>query len=138
MDNFKNCKEEEIINIPLLMEEPPIYDYSLEDSIPPQDYYQDVRWKDRFDFDSMPIGSQLSYVLKNYKRQVQENLLYDILVRFYFADWTRQCDYEKMTSEEIVNVVMEVCKKIEKDYKYNVNDDLYPMPWNITSGDDYE
>ena len=112
---------------PLLMEEPPIYDYPLEDSIPPQDYYQDVKWKSRFDFDSMPINSQFLYVLKNYKRQTEEKVLFDVLTRFYFADWTRQCDYEKMTSEEIVNVVMEVCKKIEQDYKYSVDDDLNPI-----------
>lgn len=119
---------------PLLMEEP-IYDYPLEDSVPPQDYYQDVRWKDRFDFDSMPIDSQLAYVLKNYKRQIETKVLYDILVRFYFADWTRQCNYENMTQEELIQCMMDVCKKIEKDYKYSVDDDLYPMPWG---GDDYD
>jgi hypothetical protein len=112
-------------NQPPLIDEPPIYDYPLEDSIPPNE--NNINWKDRFDFDSLNIESQLSYVLKNYKRQIEENVLYDILMRFYFADWTRACDYEKMTPEEVVNAAMSVCKDIEKAWDYNLDDDIMPM-----------
>ena len=123
-------------NQPPLIDEPPIYDYPLEDSIPPDDN-NNINWKDRFDFDSLNIESQLSYVLKNYKRQIQENLLYDILMRFYFADWTRECDYSKMSSEEIINKVMEVCNNIEKNYNYKLENDIFNLPF-VGGCEDYE
>ena len=69
--------------------------------------------------------------LKNdYKREIQEKVLYDVLVRFYFADWTRACDYQNMTAEEVVNAAMEVCHKIEKDYNYDIDDDILPNPFS--------
>ena len=135
--------------------EEPIYDFPLEDSIPPLDYYEKP-WKytDNDEYaeeynqelidqvnrrkmrqEDLPIKEQFKMVFDKYKRQIEEKVLFDILTRFYFADWTRQCDYENMTSEEIVNVVMDVCRKIEKDYKYSVDDDLCPMPWDFTIGD---
>lgn len=137
------------------LEEPPIYEYPLEDSIPPLDYYEKP-WKytDNNEYaeeynqelieqvnrrkmrqEDLPIKEQFKMVFDQYKREIEEKVLFDILVRFYFADWTRQCDYEEMSSEDVVNVVMDVCKKIEQDYKYSVDDDLYPMPWNFTDED---
>ena len=47
-----------------------------------------------------------------------------MLTQFYFADWTRACDYEKMTSEEVVEAAMAVCKKLEERYNYNFDNDL--------------
>ena len=85
--------------------------------------------------EDLPIKEQFKMVFEQYKRKIQEKVLFDILTRFYFADWTRQCDYENMTQEELIQCMMDVCKKIEKDYKYSVDDDLYPMPWG---GDDYD
>ena len=76
------------------------------------------------------IEDKFKTILKEYKRDVQEKVLYDVLVRFYFADWTRQCDYEKMTAEEVVNAAMEVCHKIEKDYNYDIDDDILPTPFS--------
>ena len=140
------------------LEEPPIYDFPLEDNMPPVDYYEKP-WKytDNDEYteeynqelidqvnkrklrqEALPIKEQFKMVFDQYKREIEEKVLFDVLTRFYFADWTRQCDYEKMTSEEIVNLVMEVCKKIEQDYKYSLDNDLYPMPWNFTGEDDYE
>lgn len=80
--------------------------------------------------EEVSIENKLKNILKEYKRQVEEKVLYDVLVRFYFADWTRACDYEKMTSEEVVNAAMKVCKDIEKDYKYNIDDDILPNPFS--------
>lgn len=57
-------------------------------------------------------------------------MLFDVLIRFYFADWTRACDYTKMSSEEVVDAAMKVCKQIEKDYNYDFNDDIFELPFN--------
>ena len=80
-------------------------------------------------FDELDIDEKFKYLLKDYKKQVQENVLFDILSRFYFADWTRGCDYSNMTSEEVVNSAMQVCRQIEKDYNYRYNDDIFDCPF---------
>ena len=49
----------------------------------------------------------------NYK--TDSGILYDILTEFYFADWTRKCDYDKMTSEEVVEAAIAVCKKLKRN-----------------------
>ena len=77
--------------------------------------------KDKVNFEELPIEVQMRHVFGNYKRQVQEGILYDILTEFYFADWTRKCDYDKMTSEEVVEAVVAVCKKIEEKYNYSLD-----------------
>ena len=71
-----------------------------------------------------PIEAKFHLLFEEYKRQIEENILFDVLRRFYFADWTRACDYENMTSEEVMKAAMSVCKEIEKDYHYNIDDDL--------------
>ena len=76
-------------------------------------------------FEELPIEEKFRSLFDEYKRQVQEQVLFDVLTRFYFADWTRACDYEKMTSEEVVEAAMSVCKKLEEEYNYNLDDDLY-------------
>ena len=64
-------------------------------------------------FEELPIDEKFKSVFEEYKKQIQEGVLYDVLTQFYFADWTRACDYEKMTSEEVVEAAMTVCKKLE-------------------------
>jgi hypothetical protein len=76
-------------------------------------------------FEELPIEDKFKSLFEEYKRQVQEQVLFDILSQFYFANWTRPCDYKKMTSEEVVEAAMAVCKKIEEQYNYNLDDDLY-------------
>ena len=76
-------------------------------------------------FEELPIDEKFKSVFEEYKRQAQEQVLFDILTQFYFADWTRACDYEKMTSEEVVEAAMAVCKKIEEKYNYNIDDDIF-------------
>ena len=76
-------------------------------------------------FEELPIDEKFKSLFEEYKRQVQEQVLFDVLTRFYFADWTRQCDYEKMTSKEVVEAAMVVCRKLEKQYNYNFDNDLY-------------
>ena len=90
---------------------------------------------DKILFDALPIDEKFKKLFDEYKREIQEKVLYDVLVRFYFADWTRACDYENMTAEEVVNAAMEVCYKIEKDYNYNIDDDILP---NTFSGPYYD
>lgn len=80
--------------------------------------------------EALPLDEKFKKLFEEYKRNIQEQLLYDILVRFYFADWIRACDYEKMTSEQLVDAVMEVCKGIEKTYNYNLDDDINPNPFS--------
>ena len=80
--------------------------------------------KDKVNFEELPIEVQMRHVFGNYKRQVQEGILYDILTEFYFADWTRRCDYDKMTSEEVVEAAIAVCKKIEEKYNYSLDDEF--------------
>ena len=80
--------------------------------------------KDKVNFEELPIDVQMRHVFGNYKRQVQEGILYDILTEFYFADWTRKCDYDKMTSEEVVEAAIAVCKKIEEKYNYSLDDEF--------------
>lgn len=74
------------------------------------------------------IEAKFHLLFEEYKRQIEENVLFDVLRRFYFADWTRACDYENMTSEEVMKAAMSVCKEIEKDYNYDIDDDLMPTP----------
>ena len=76
-------------------------------------------------FEELPIDEKFKSLFEEYKRQVQEQVLFDVLSQFYFADWTRQCDYEKMTSEEVVEAAMAVCKRLEERYNYNLDNDLY-------------
>lgn len=80
--------------------------------------------KDKVNFEELPVEVQMRHVFGNYKRQIQEGILYDILTEFYFADWTRKCDYDKMTSEEVVEAAIAVCKKIEEKYNYSLDDEF--------------
>ena len=84
--------------------------------------------KEEVKFENLPIDEKFKIIFSEYKRQIEENVLFDILRRFYFADWTRACDYENMTSEEVMKAAMSVCKEIEKDYHYNIDDDLMSSP----------
>ena len=76
-------------------------------------------------FEELPIDEKFKSVFEEYKRQIQEDVLYNVLCRFYFADWTRACDYSNMTSEEVVEAVMSVCKKIEEQYNYKLDFDVF-------------
>lgn len=76
-------------------------------------------------FEELPIEDKFKSLFEEYKRQVQEQVLFEVLTQFYFADWTRACDYEKMTPEEVVEAAMSVCKKLEERYNYSLDDDLY-------------
>lgn len=78
--------------------------------------------KTRVNFEELSIKEQFKKVFGNYERTVQEQVLYDVLTEFYFADWTRKCDYEKMTSEEVVEAAMDICKKLEDKYSYSLDD----------------
>ena len=76
-------------------------------------------------FEELPIEDKFKSLFEEFKRRAQEEVLYDVLTQFYFADWTRQCDYEKMTSEEVVEAAMAVCKKLEERWSYSLDDDIF-------------
>ena len=76
-------------------------------------------------FEELPIDEKFKGVFEEYKQQIQEEVLYNVLCQFYFADWTRACDYSKMTSEEVVEAAMSVCKKIEEQYNYKLDFDVF-------------
>lgn len=80
--------------------------------------------KDKVPFEELPVEEQFKKVFGKYERQIQERVLYDVLIGFYFADWTRKCDYDKMTSEEVVDAAMSVCKKLEEKYNYSLEDEF--------------
>ena len=80
--------------------------------------------KDKIPFEDLSVEEQFKKVFGNYERQVQERVLYDVLTEFYFADWTRKCDYDKMTSEEVVDAALSVCKKLEEKYNYSLDDEF--------------
>ena len=81
--------------------------------------------KNKVNFEELPVEEQFKKVFGNYERAVQEEVLYNVFTEFYFADWTRKCDYDKMSAEEVVEAVMTVCKKLEEKYKYSLDDDLF-------------
>lgn len=81
--------------------------------------------KNEIPFEQLPIEKQFKKAFENYERSIQERVLYDVMTEFYFADWTRKCDYDKMTSEEVVEAAMAVCKRLEKKYNYSLNDDFF-------------
>ena len=76
-------------------------------------------------FEDLPMEDKFKSLFEEFKRRAQEEVLYDVLTQFYFADWTRQCDYEKMTSEEVVEAAMAVCKKLEERWSYSLDDDMF-------------
>lgn len=76
-------------------------------------------------FEDLPMEDKFKSLFEEFKRRAQEDVLYDVLTQFYFADWTRQCDYEKMTSEEVVEAAMAVCKKLEERWSYSLDDDMF-------------
>ena len=93
----------------------------------------------KIDFQELSIQEQVNTVLKNYERQIEEKVLFDVLTAFYFADWTRKCDYEKMTSEEVVDAAMAVCKKLEEKYNYSLDDEFRDITFGCggTRDEDY-
>jgi hypothetical protein len=80
--------------------------------------------KNKIPFEELPVEEQFKQVFGNYERQAQERVLYDVLTEFYFADWTRKCDYDNMTSEEVVDAAMAVCKRLEEKYDYSLDDEF--------------
>lgn len=78
--------------------------------------------KNKVPFEDIPVEEQFKKVFENYERTIQESVLYDVLTAFYFADWTRKCDYDKMTSEEVVDAAMSICQKLEAKYNYSLRD----------------
>ncbi len=81
--------------------------------------------KNKIPFEELSVEEQFKKVFGNYERTIQEKVLYDVLTEFYFADWTRKCDYDNMTSEEVVDAAMTVCKKLEEKYNYSLDDEFF-------------
>jgi hypothetical protein len=79
----------------------------------------------RAQFEARPIEDKFKSLFEEYKRRAQEEVLYDVMTQFYFADWTRKCDYDNMTSEEVVEAAMSVCKKLEERWNYSLDDDIF-------------
>lgn len=89
--------------------------------------------KNNIPFEELSIEEQFNKVFSNYEKQIQHQVLFDVLTGFYFADWTRKCDYDKMTSEEVVEAAMNVCKKLEEKYNYNFDNEFrnYESTWEV-------
>ena len=93
--------------------------------------------KNKIPFEELPIEDKFKKVFEEYRRQIAHGVLYDVLTGFYFADWTRKCDYEKMTSEEVVEAAMEVCRKLEEKYSYSLDDEFADITFGC-GGLDYD
>ena len=89
--------------------------------------------KNNIHFEELSVEEQFKKVFSNYEKQIQRQVLFDVLTGFYFADWTRKCDYDKMTSEEVVEAAMNVCKKLEEKYNYNFDNEFrnYESAWEV-------
>ena len=88
--------------------------------------------KDKFSFEEHSVEYKFKLAFEEYKKEIQEQVLFDVMTAFYFADWTRACEYEKMTSQEVMLAAMSVCKKLEEKYNYSLDTefaDVRPMPW---------
>lgn len=70
---------------------------------------------------SEELNDNLHDFLANYKSDITENILIDILCRLYFLDCNRECNYAKMQASEIVMIYHEELKKIEKDYNFDLS-----------------
>jgi hypothetical protein len=93
--------------------------------------------KSKIPFEELPIEDKFKKVFEEYRKQIEYKVLYDVLTGFYFADWTRKCDYEKMTSEEVVEAAMSVCKTIEEKYNYSLDDEFADITFGC-GGLDYD
>ena len=95
--------------------------------------------KNKIPFEELPIEDKFKKVFEEYRKQIERGVLYDVLTGFYFADWTRKCDYENMTSEEVVEAAMKVCKHIEEKYNYSLDDDFADITFGCggTRDEDY-
>ena len=93
--------------------------------------------KNKIPFEELPIEDKFKKVFEDYKKQIEHAVLYDILSEFYFADWTRKCDYDKMTSEEVVDAVIAVCRKIETLYDYDFDDNFRDITFGC-GGTEYD
>ena len=93
--------------------------------------------KNKIPFEELPIEGKFKEVFEEYRKQIEHKVLYDVLTGFYFADWTRKCDYEKMTSEEVVEAAMSVCKTIEEKYNYSLDDEFRDITFGC-GGLDYD
>jgi hypothetical protein len=91
--------------------------------------------RNKVDFQELSIEEQVNKVLENYKKQIERAVLYDVLTAFYFADWTRKCDYDNMTSEEVVDAAMVVCKKLEEKYNYSLDDEFSDITFGCGGAD---
>ena len=89
--------------------------------------------KNKIPFEELPIEDKFKKVFEEYRKQIEQEVLYDVLTGFYFADWTRKCDYDKMTSEEVVDAAMDVCKKIEDKYKFSL-DNYFRDEYDVECG----
>ena len=93
--------------------------------------YVSIKWRIRMSkirrvpFEELPIDEKFKSIFEEYKQQIREEVLFQVLTKFYFANWTRACDYEKMTPKEVVEAAMSVCKNIEEQYNYSVDFDIF-------------
>ena len=76
-----------------------------------------------FNLDS-ELGKMLKDFLRTLNRKIIEDILYDIFCNLYFLDCNKQCNYDKMTGEEIVKIYHEELAKIEKRYNYDFSSEI--------------
>ena len=77
--------------------------------------------------DEIKIGNDIGEICENFKnyffksmRRAQKDAIIDVLFGLYIQDWTRPCEYEHMTGEEVVKKMHEVLHKVQD--KYSISD----------------
>ena len=77
--------------------------------------------------DEIKIGNDIGEICENFKnyffksmKRAQKDAIIDVLFGLYIQDWTRPCEYEHMTGEEVVKKMHETLEKIQK--KYGISD----------------
>lgn len=86
-------------------------------------------------FKDLPVEDKFKKVFEEHRKQIERSVLYDVLTAFYFADWTRKCEYDKMTSEEVVDAAIAVCKTLEKKYLYSLDDEFGDITFGCGSSE---
>ena len=77
--------------------------------------------------DEIKIGNDIGEICENFKnyfstsmRRAQREAVIDVLFGLYIQDWTRQCEYEHMTGEEVIEKMHEALQKVQE--KYGISD----------------
>lgn len=68
---------------------------------------------------------ELRKLVEKHIKKIEEALLIDVLSILYFQDYNKQCNYDKMSGSEVVDLQHKVLKEIEERYAVKLSDLLF-------------